>query len=414
MEQMYATSIIEPKNKPDGLSGLRIVNDLVINMPDCLGDFRNVTTLKIECRALCSLPESLGNLTDLINLDISRSCLTSLPESIGNLINLKNLIVSDSQLENLPDSIGNLVNLINLNISGNQLKYLPDSIGNLVNLTSLNISNTLDPACHVYFNHLNSHVVYTKSNQIDELPESIGNLVNLTILNISNNCLKNLSESISSFTKLKKLDLSGNRLVRLPESIGNLSNLIDLWLTHNQINILPESISNLAKLSRINLDNNPLSNLSKLQSLPNLREVVFLDSILPHRYWTKFSDWKSEWLLDEENAEIRRILIEQIGYEKICEELNAIHLDSWREYILLKIHGIQPVYTTIEYIGSEAGGFIDGTALSHREPMVLLKMTCPSTQHIHILRVPPEMNSAEAAITWVNHGIHPDEIAVQT
>ncbi len=48
------------------------------------------------------------------------------------------------------------------------------------------------------------------------------------------------------------------------------------------------------------------------------------------------------------------------------------------------------------------------------EPMVLLKMTCPSTQHIHILRVPPEMTSAEAAITWVNHGIHPDEFAVQT
>jgi hypothetical protein len=41
------------------------------------------------------------------------------------------------------------------------------------------------------------------------------------------------------------------------------------------------------------------------------------------------------------------------------------------------------------------------------EPMVLLKMTCPSTNHIHILRVPPGMTSAEAAITWVNHGIHP-------
>jgi hypothetical protein len=38
----------------------------------------------------------------------------------------------------------------------------------------------------------------------------------------------------------------------------------------------------------------------------------------------------------------------------------------------------------------------------------------PSTGHIHILRVPPEMTSAEAAITWVNHGIHPDEFSVQT
>jgi hypothetical protein len=46
--------------------------------------------------------------------------------------------------------------------------------------------------------------------------------------------------------------------------------------------------------------------------------------------------------------------------------------------------------------------------------VLLLKLTCLSTQDIHILRVPPEMTSAEAAITWVNYGIHPDEFAVQT
>jgi leucine-rich repeat protein SHOC2 len=46
--------------------------------------------------------------------------------------------------------------------------------------------------------------------------------------------------------------------------------------------------------------------------------------------------------------------------------------------------------------------------------MVLLKMTCPSTEHIHILRVPPGIESAEEAITWVNHGIHPDRFAIQT
>jgi hypothetical protein len=96
-------------------------------------------------------------------------------------------------------------------------------------------------------------------------------------------------------------------------------------------------------------------------------------------------------LLDEENAEIRRLLIQICGYDKICQELGAIELDSWREYTLLKIDAEVDV-----------------------EPMVLLKMTCPSTAHIHVLRVPPETMSAESAITWVNHGIHPDEFAVQT
>jgi hypothetical protein len=66
------------------------------------------------------------------------------------------------------------------------------------------------------------------------------------------------------------------------------------------------------------------------------------------------------------------------------------------------------VYPYIELILLKINANID------EEPMILLKMTCPSTGHIHILRVPPEMTSAEAAITWVNHGIHPDEFGVQT
>lgn len=82
--------------------------------------------------------------------------------------------------------------------------------------------------------------------------------------------------------------------------------------------------------------------------------------------------------------------------------MNATNLDAWREYILLRIDGLQPIY----------GG--EGFAPIDREPIVLLEMTCPSTNHIHILRVPPEITSAEAAIIWVNHGIHPDRIAIAT
>jgi leucine-rich repeat protein SHOC2 len=114
------------------------------------------------------------------------------------------------------------------------------------------------------------------------------------------------------------------------------------------------------------------------------------------------SDWKSEWLLDEKNAGLRRLLIQQIGYERICQELAAIEINTWREYTLLKIDDIEVLYNW--EIEEEIS----------REPMVLLKMTCPSTEHIHILRVPPEMTSAEAAITWVNHGIRPDQFIIQT
>jgi leucine-rich repeat protein SHOC2 len=224
-----------------------------------------------------------------------------------------------------------------------------------------------------------------------------------TVLNLGQNQLTSLPENIDSLTSLYSLDLSCNQLSSLPESIGNLTSLNCLNLDCNQLMRLPESIGNLINLKSLRLVDNPLIDLSSIKGLPCSETVYFIgfDIKLPREYWTKFSSWKPEWLLQEDNSEIRRILIEQVGYEKICQDLGAITLDSWREYTLLRLDGIQEFYNE--------DGYPLGT-----EPTLLLKMTCPSTGHIHILRVPPEMTSAEAAITWVNHGIHPDKFAVQT
>jgi internalin A len=100
--------------------------------------------------------------------------------------------------------------------------------------------------------------------------------------------------------------------------------------------------------------------------------------------------WQAQWLLSESNAELRRVLIERIGYDRICQQLQAVKLDNWQEYTLLKIDNADV------------------------EPIYLLKMTCPSTGHIHALRVPPDIESAQEAIRWVNWGIDPEEFSVQT
>ncbi|MGF2040283.1 MAG: DUF6745 domain-containing protein [Nostoc sp. CmiVER01] len=113
---------------------------------------------------------------------------------------------------------------------------------------------------------------------------------------------------------------------------------------------------------------------------------------LPEKYGKVHpQQWQSQWLLTEENAELRRVLIQGIGYTRICQELQAIELDTWHEYTLLKID-----------------------ADVDEESIYLLKMTCSSTSFIHALRVPPNMNSAREAIRWVNLGIEPEEFAVQT
>ncbi|MEG5064700.1 leucine-rich repeat domain-containing protein [Microcoleus sp. B3-A4] len=100
--------------------------------------------------------------------------------------------------------------------------------------------------------------------------------------------------------------------------------------------------------------------------------------------------WKAEWLLSESNAELKRVLIQGIGCDRIIQELAAEQIDSWQEYALLRIDNADV------------------------EPIYLLKMTCPSTGFIHALRVPPDLTSAREAIRWVNWDIDPDEFSVQT
>jgi internalin A len=119
---------------------------------------------------------------------------------------------------------------------------------------------------------------------------------------------------------------------------------------------------------------------------------------LPEKYGKVHPDlWQAQWLLSESNAELRRVLIERIGYDRICQQLQAVELDGWQEYTLLKIDNADV------------------------EPIYLLKMTCPSTGFIHALRVPPDVRSssrasltAQEAIRWVNWDIDPEEFSVQT
>ncbi|BAY40994.1 hypothetical protein NIES2111_53840 [Nostoc sp. NIES-2111] len=113
---------------------------------------------------------------------------------------------------------------------------------------------------------------------------------------------------------------------------------------------------------------------------------------LPEKYGKVHPpQWQAQWLLTETNAELRRVIIQGIGYVRICQELQAVELDNWTDYTLLQIDNPIDV-----------------------EPIYLLKMTCPSTGFVHVLRVPPQTKSAREAICWVNWGVDPEDFSLQT
>ena len=165
---------------------------------------------------------------------------------------------------------------------------------------------------------------------------------------------------------------------------GEPPQALPLETTAEAVKKLPESFSAALDLSEA---------LGSLQFLPQapLNTVRISGVDLPRKYWIPTSEWQAQWLLETNNAELRRLLMQRIGYDRLCQELQATELDTWREYTLLKIDAKVDV-----------------------EPIHLLKMTCPSTAHIHTLRVPPSLTSAREAIKWANWDVDPAAFASET
>lgn len=115
---------------------------------------------------------------------------------------------------------------------------------------------------------------------------------------------------------------------------------------------------------------------------------VILDN---KKYHCHPNRWQPEWLLKEENAEIRRILIQVLGSDRILSELKADLIDTFESSKQGKyeLYRIPDKIDIVKYM--------------------ILKMTCPSTGLTHAHRVPPNIRSARAAVSWINHGIDPEK-----
>ncbi len=94
-------------------------------------------------------------------------------------------------------------------------------------------------------------------------------------------------------------------------------------------------------------------------------------------------------ILKLNNVELRRVEIERIGYGKFLQEVGGIVKDRDRD----------------------AGGErqLIYVPFDDDEPFMVLKVTCPSTGHIHILRVPPYIRSCHQAAAWIAGFDNPDD-----
>jgi hypothetical protein len=94
-------------------------------------------------------------------------------------------------------------------------------------------------------------------------------------------------------------------------------------------------------------------------------------------------------VLQEANAERRRVLLERMGYEAFLRQVRAHELDRDRD----------------------AGGDrrLLRVPLDGDEPLVCLAVICPSTARQYLLRVPPSMRSCRQAAAWIAGFDNPDD-----
>ncbi len=94
-------------------------------------------------------------------------------------------------------------------------------------------------------------------------------------------------------------------------------------------------------------------------------------------------------ILNTDNVELRRILIERLGYETFLQQVGGIIRDCDRD----------------------AGGErqLICVPFEDDEPLMLLKVVCPSTGHTHVLRVPPDLRTCHQAAAWIAGFDNPDD-----
>lgn len=90
---------------------------------------------------LPSFPENLYGINRrlLTKLDLSHNVLIELPELIGDLINLKHLSANDNQLTRLPRTIKQLQRLQELDLRNNKLKSVVQDTSDLIRLERLSV-----------------------------------------------------------------------------------------------------------------------------------------------------------------------------------------------------------------------------------------------------------------------------------
>ncbi len=348
------------------------------------------------CKQLESLPESLELNGDLILISCPR--LRKLP----NILKANKLVLIGCGIEKLPPKM-EIKELIHLESCSKITSLESITCLETGKLTSLIIDN-----CPIeelpYFVDV-SYVIKLSKLPLKVLKEGFLTARSIVITN----CKK--LERVEALLSVRKT-LSFRGCKKLEEFLAPPEEFYNLDLTDCEtLKALPEklyfSLNGQAKLVLTNcfamkklpasLEFNGRMEVSgcAVKRLPNLMSQC---RVLWHRYRVPqevvFAPEKLSWesILTEPNAEIRRLMLERVGIDKILSQAQAKVIDS----------------------DKDAGGVRSLLEITINNNIVgqivhYLRCLCPSTKREYLLPVPPNIRKCHSAAAWLAGFDNPSE-----
>lgn len=166
-------------------------------LPDEIGELKNVIFLYLERNRLSSLPRGFLGLENLVAVYFTENEFTEIPRLIYEMTWLSKLQFSWNRITELPADIGRLNELRHFNIAGNRIEVLPDSIARMTKIRVCDFSD----------------------NPIRVIPESFGDVGIVNQLRIRNTNLTTLPAGFAAMRAT--IDITGSKIdpARLPASL---------------------------------------------------------------------------------------------------------------------------------------------------------------------------------------------------
>ncbi|XP_031475725.1 disease resistance protein RPV1-like isoform X2 [Nymphaea colorata] len=252
------------------LKRLRLIDVVIKELPDFVGEMENLEELLLECEMLRALPNWISLcFKKLTRLEIRSKNLKALPDCIGSLKQLERLTLKCENLDALPNSIGSLKQMQQLELNCANLEALPDSIGELGNIYSFKIeSASLKALPNSIVSLGRIHYLHLRCMSLDSIPDYVGGLKELYCFEVMSNSLKVLPQSIGSLKSIRTLILNCPNLEILYDSIGELKGLSHFEVVSHVLEYLPHSIGSITGIQSLSL------RCVNLEALPDSMETL--------------------------------------------------------------------------------------------------------------------------------------------